>query len=102
MYSPNLLAYRNFKLLQKLPNGLTAVATIQVAGRGRGNNVWVTPMGALVWSTVVRHPSQLESQAPVVFMQYLVALAIVEAIKNYGTGYADMPVRLKWPNDICE
>ncbi|KAL0635060.1 biotin holocarboxylase synthetase [Maublancomyces gigas] len=98
--STNTILEKNFKLLQKFPNGLTAVATLQIAGRGRGNNVWVTPMGALVWSTVVRHPSQLESQAPVVFMQYLAALAIVEAIKNYGADYADMPVRLKWPNDI--
>lgn len=55
-----------------------------------------------MWSTVIRHPQQLDSQAPVVFMQYLVALAIVEAIKNYGAGYEEMSVRLKWPNDICE
>lgn len=59
-------------------------------------------MGALVWSTVIRHPAQLGHDAPVVFVQYLVALAIVEAIKNYGAGYGDMPVHLKWPNDICK
>jgi len=92
---------RNFELLQRLPSGLTAVATLQVAGRGRGSNVWVSPMGALVFSTCIRHPRELSVQAPVVFVQYLVALAIVEAIKGYDIGFGDMPVRLKWPNDIC-
>ena len=93
---------RNFELLQRLPSGLTAVATLQVAGRGRGSNVWVSPMGALVFSTCIRHPRELSVQAPVVFVQYLVALAIVEAIKSYDIGFGDMPVRLKWPNDICD
>jgi biotin-(acetyl-CoA carboxylase) ligase len=35
-------------------------------------------------------------------VQYLAALAVVEGIKTYDHGYADMPVKLKWPNDICE
>ncbi|KAL7273035.1 biotin holocarboxylase synthetase [Rhizina undulata] len=98
--STNTLLDKNFNLLQRLPSGLTAVATVQVAGRGRGSNVWVSPMGALVFSTCLRHPLELGVQAPVVFVQYLVALAIVEGIKTYGQGYREMPVRLKWPNDI--
>ncbi len=44
----------------------------------------------------------LMAQAPVVFLQYLAALAIVEGIKTYDRGYEHMPVRLKWPNDICK
>lgn len=108
--STNTILDKNFTLLQRLPTGLTAVATIQVSGRGRGSNSWVTPLGALVWSTVIRHAAHLGTTAPVVFIQYLVALAVVEAIKSYGDyngngeaedeGYAAMPVRLKWPNDI--
>jgi biotin-(acetyl-CoA carboxylase) ligase len=35
-------------------------------------------------------------------VQYLAALAVVEGIKTYDHGYFDMPVKLKWPNDICE
>ncbi|RPA96445.1 class II aaRS and biotin synthetase [Choiromyces venosus 120613-1] len=98
--STNTMLDKNFELLQRLPSGLTAVATLQVAARGRGSNVWVSPMGALVFSTCIRHPRELSVQAPVVFVQYLVALAIVEAIKSYDIGFEDMPVRLKWPNDI--
>lgn len=44
----------------------------------------------------------LMPQAPVVFLQYIAALAIVEGIKTYDRGYERIPVRLKWPNDICK
>ncbi len=54
-----------------------------------------------MFSTVVRHQVSLTSHAPIVFLQYLAALAIVEGIKTYDVGYKDMPVKLKWPNDIC-
>ena len=54
-----------------------------------------------MFSTVIRHPINLTPQAPVVFLQYLAALAIVEGIKTYDVGYERIPVRLKWPNDIC-
>ena len=92
---------RNTELLRRLPSGFTATATVQVAGRGRGSNVWVSPAGSLMFSTVVRHQVSLTSHAPIVFLQYLAALAIVEGIKTYDVGYKDMPVKLKWPNDIC-
>lgn len=88
-------------MLRRLPNGFTATATVQVAGRGRGTNVWVSPAGSLMFSTVIRHPMSLMPTAPVVFIQYLAAIAIVEGIKNYDKGFQKMPVKLKWPNDIC-
>lgn len=93
---------RNPKLLSCLPTGFTATATIQVAGRGRGSNVWVSPAGSLILSTCINHPIHLSNTAPVVFVQYLAAIAIVEGIKSYDHGYSSLPVRLKWPNDICK
>ncbi|KAI5782734.1 biotin-protein ligase [Geopyxis carbonaria] len=98
--STNTMLDKNNKFLQHLPNGLTFTATSQVAGRGRGNNVWISPFGSLIFSTVIRHSLSLSTQAPVIFVQYVVALAIVEAVKTYGHGYEGMQVRLKWPNDI--
>ena len=92
---------RNTELLRRLPAGFTATATVQVAGRGRGSNVWVSPAGSLMFSTVIRHPVSLTTQAPVVFLQYLAALAIVEGIKTYDSGFRSLPIKLKWPNDIC-
>lgn len=98
--STNTMLEKNTEILRRLPAGFTATATVQVAGRGRGSNVWVSPAGSLMFSTVVRHPVSLTSHAPVVFLQYLAALAIVEGIKTYDVGYKDMQVKLKWPNDI--
>ncbi|KAK0615667.1 biotin-protein ligase [Bombardia bombarda] len=99
--STNTLLEKNPKLLSKLPTGFTIAATTQVAGRGRGSNVWVAPAGSLIMSTVINHPAHLASTRPIVFIQYLAAIAIVEAIKSYdGTRYSATPVKLKWPNDI--
>lgn len=51
-------------------------------------------------STVINHPAHLASTRPIVFIQYLAAIAIVEAIKTYDVGYEDFPVKVKWPNDV--
>ena len=99
--STNTMLEKNTKFLRTLPQGFTATATVQVAGRGRGSNVWVSPPGSLMFSTVVRHPMAQMRTAPVVFVQYLAAMAIINGIKSYdGKLYRDMPVKLKWPNDI--
>ncbi|KAJ2058728.1 biotin holocarboxylase synthetase [Coemansia sp. S2] len=88
---------RNTKLQALLPNGTVNVATIQLAGRGRGRNPWVSPVGCLQFTMLLRHP--LLKQAPVVMLQYLIALAVVESVKTQP-GYEGIPLRLKWPNDL--
>jgi biotin--protein ligase len=98
--STNTILEKNQKLLNHLPNGFTATAGVQIAGRGRGNNVWVSPRGSLIYSTLLRHSITLSNSAPVVFVQYLAAISIAEGIKSYAPGYESMPVRLKWPNDV--
>jgi biotin--protein ligase len=98
--STNTLLEKNPSLLRNLPNGFTMTATTQIAGRGRGSNVWIAPPGALMFSTVLHHSFALSQSAPVIFIQYLAALAIVQGIKGYAPGYQQIPVKLKWPNDI--
>ncbi|KAI9273661.1 biotin-protein ligase [Sporodiniella umbellata] len=88
---------KNYNFTQILPNGLVCLATNQIAGRGRGKNAWVSQAGALQFSFIVRHG--LHPKAPVVFIQYLIANAIVESIRT-RPGYEQVPLRLKWPNDI--
>ena len=94
------VASRNHNLLSKLPTGFTLAATTQVAGRGRGANVWIAPPGSLIVSTVINHPAHLATSRPIVFIQYLAALATVEAVKSYDEGYSDFPIKIKWPNDV--
>jgi biotin--protein ligase len=98
--STNTLLEKNPSLLRNLPNGFTVTATTQIAGRGRGSNVWVAPPGAMMFSTVIHHSFALSQSAPVIFVQYLAALAIVQGIQEYAPGYEKIPVKLKWPNDI--
>lgn len=88
--------------MSKLPTGFTFTASTQVAGRGRGTNVWVAPPGSLLFSTIINHPAHLAASRPIVFLQYIAAIATVEAIQSYGKGYENLPVKLKWPNDICK
>ncbi|KAF2712062.1 class II aaRS and biotin synthetase [Pleomassaria siparia CBS 279.74] len=98
--STNTLLEKNPSLLRNLPDGFTLTATTQIAGRGRGTNVWVAPPGALMFSTVMHHSFQLSQSAPVIFVQYLAAIAIIRGVKQYAPGYDKVPVKLKWPNDI--
>jgi biotin--protein ligase len=98
--STNSLLEKNPALLRNLPSGFTMTATTQIAGRGRGGNVWISPPGGLMFSTVMHHSIAMSQTAPVVFIQYLAALAIVQGIKNYAPGYSKIPVKLKWPNDV--
>ncbi|KAF2687260.1 class II aaRS and biotin synthetase [Lentithecium fluviatile CBS 122367] len=98
--STNTLLEKNPTLLRHLPTGFTLTATTQVAGRGRGSNVWVAPPGVLAFSVVIHHGFTLMESAPITFIQYIAALASVRGIKGYGPGYDKIPVKLKWPNDI--
>ncbi|PNP75212.1 hypothetical protein FNYG_11355 [Fusarium nygamai] len=98
--STNTMLEKNPKLMPKLPSGFTVSATTQVAGRGRGSNVWIAPPGMLIFSTVINHPAHLAVTRPVVFIQYITAIAMVEAVQSYDRGYETIPIKLKWPNDI--
>lgn len=96
--STQTLLDRNPILLRMLPSGFTIVATSQLNGRGRAGNAWISPRGSLAFSFVLRLPSNLTPR--LVFVQYLVSLAIVEGIHTYAPGWEDVNVSIKWPNDI--
>ncbi|RLV89629.1 4-hydroxybenzoate polyprenyltransferase mitochondrial [Spathaspora sp. JA1] len=105
--STNTILEKNPNWLEHLPSGFTLTATTQIAGRGRGGNVWINPRGVLATSILFKIPQSAKSSSSVVTMQYLCGLALIEAILGYGSvesgkgiGYEDMPLRLKWPNDI--
>ena len=75
--------------------GLAVLADVQLAGKGRGKNEWVSPKGCLSFSYL----SHYSNGATLPFVQYLVSLAVVKAIKN-KPGLGSLPLHIKWPNDI--
>lgn len=87
---------KNFLLTKALPNGFTILCSHQLAGRGRGANSWVSPPGVLSFSMILRY-KPLRSHEGLVFIQYLISLSVVQAIRKINT---NIDVRLKWPNDI--
>ncbi|ORZ24163.1 biotin-protein ligase [Absidia repens] len=98
MESTQTILNRNFDFIKTLPSGSVCLASNQIAGRGRGKNSWVSQEGGLQFSLMLRH-SVNYVQAPVVFLQYLISLAVVESILA-RPGYEQVPLFLKWPNDI--
>ena len=96
--------HRNPRFLASLQAPIVSLATFQLAGRGRGSNTWLSPMGCLQFSILVRAPLRGSGlSAPrLVFVQYLVGLAIVRACRDERVLGAERGarVRLKWPNDV--
>ncbi|KAJ7721032.1 class II aaRS and biotin synthetase [Mycena metata] len=92
---------KNARFMGLLPTPLVSLASHQLAGRGRGANVWLSPSGCLQFSLLLRLSLATFPANKLVFVQYLFALAVVEACRDESVlGEAASPVRLKWPNDI--
>ncbi|CAL1709596.1 unnamed protein product [Somion occarium] len=92
---------KNPRLLSSLPVPFLSLASHQLAGRGRGGNTWVSPTGCLQFSLLLRVPLSQLPATKLVFVQYLFALAVVEACRHDNImGRSGEAVRLKWPNDI--
>jgi biotin---protein ligase len=76
-----------------LHDDIVFVAHQQVQGKGRGSNVWESPPGCLCFS----FKTKLPDATLLPFMQYIVSLAMVKAVKRIAP---DVKVQLKWPNDL--
>ncbi|AAS52005.1 ADR085Wp [Eremothecium gossypii ATCC 10895] len=102
--STSVLLDSNKKLLGLLPeNSVLHVGSLQLSGRGRGSNSWVNPRGVSASTTCISLPlvSPITGKhISIVFVQYLAILAYCEAILSYGSGFEDIPIRIKWPNDM--
>ncbi|KAH9941532.1 hypothetical protein B0H21DRAFT_544431 [Amylocystis lapponica] len=72
---------KNRHMLAALPTPLLSLASHQLAGRGRGTNVWLSPAGCLQFSLLLRAPCAVLPAARLVFVQYLAALAVVAACR---------------------
>jgi biotin-[acetyl-CoA-carboxylase] ligase BirA-like protein len=75
------------------PEGTLVVAEKQCCGKGTRGRTWFSPNGGLYLSLIVRPPIAA-GEAPRITLMTSVAAA--EALLSL----ADMPVAVKWPNDI--
>lgn len=65
-------------------------ADAQTAGRGREGRSWLSPVGGLYLSVLLRPPGPLVSRLPLA-----AGVAVAEAVEEHGTR-----AELKWPNDV--
>uniref|UniRef100_A0A803YP92 Holocarboxylase synthetase n=1 Tax=Meleagris gallopavo TaxID=9103 RepID=A0A803YP92_MELGA len=93
----NLLDGLMFKLPEEM--GLIAIAVRQTQGKGRGGNVWLSPIGCALSTLHITIPLHSNLGQRIPFIQHLVSLAVVESVRSLP-GYEDIDLRVKWPNDI--
>ncbi|MCD6512194.1 MAG: biotin--[acetyl-CoA-carboxylase] ligase [Thermoplasmata archaeon] len=74
------------KLIDEGKNNFAVVADYQKEGRGRLEREWISPLGGLYMSVVIKKDDRAFMRAGV---------AVVKALKHAG-----IEANLKWPNDV--
>ncbi|RXG57668.1 Biotin--protein ligase [Armadillidium vulgare] len=82
-----------------LEDGIAVIAIRQREGRGRYGNMWLSPLGCTMFSLQLHFSVSSNMGQCLPFLQHLMSLAMVTAVTGIP-GYKDIPLRLKWPNDI--
>lgn len=75
------------------PQGTTACAECQTAGKGRSGRVWVSPAGENIYFSILLRPSFPADKAPGITL--VMGLSVTEALRRMG-----LDVGIKWPNDV--
>lgn len=70
--------------LKSEAEGILCVSDVQTSGRGRGENRWTSPEGCLCFS----FSTGLEEARLLPFFQYVVSIAMYQAISEVGGGDA--------------
>ncbi|XP_003492639.1 biotin--protein ligase isoform X1 [Bombus impatiens] len=83
----------------QLGHGLAVIVRQQTQGRGRSKNIWLSPKGAALFTLQLHVPTDTILGRRISILQHLVSVAIISAFKSLS-GYEDIDLRLKWPNDI--
>jgi BirA family biotin operon repressor/biotin-[acetyl-CoA-carboxylase] ligase len=90
--STNDLVSQNLTDVTK-DTGLVVIADEQTNGRGRLDRSWSTPAGSGIAMTVGVHTATYPYELSVVPL--ISGVAVIRALRSF-----DIPVELKWPNDI--
>lgn len=71
------------------------VADFQTAGRGQGTNSWESERGKNLLFSIGFHPANIEPRG-----QFVLSMAIANAIRRVMESLLKVAVEVKWPNDI--
>ena len=76
--------FRNLSFVQNIPQdaGAVVVTSHQIRGRGRGGNMWLSPLGCMMFSLHVRVDFNTELGSRLPFLQHIASLAVVEAVRT--------------------
>ncbi|GAB4310301.1 MAG: biotin--[acetyl-CoA-carboxylase] ligase [Methanobacteriaceae archaeon] len=74
-------------------NGTLIIAQTQRRGKGRNGKKWISPLGG-VWMSIILRPTIKPEKAPQLTL--VTGVAVAETLKKQ-TG---LDVKIKWPNDI--
>ncbi len=92
--STNSQLMRRLQGAPYLAKGTALVAEAQTAGRGRRGNSWFSPFGANLYLSIYW---QLEQGIQAAMgLSLVIGIAVAEVLEQQF----QLPVRLKWPNDI--
>jgi len=77
------------------PEGTVVVAEEQTGGRGRLGRSWSSPFGKGIWMSVLLKPPLAPQDTPLFTL-----LAAAAVVKGILVNLPDLPVGIKWPNDL--
>ncbi|XP_076317456.1 biotin--protein ligase-like isoform X3 [Tachypleus tridentatus] len=80
-------------------SGILAIARYQTKGRGRSGNQWLSPNGCAMFTLHVSFSVKSFLGQSLPFLQHLTTLAVIQAV-CHRSGYEDISLKIKWPNDI--
>src|SRR4051812_48103402 len=79
-----------------VPEGLVVVAEQQLDGRGRRDRTWLSPPRAGLTLSVLLRPGPSVPQRHWGWLSLLAGVALRETVERR----AELPAKLKWPNDL--
>lgn len=81
------------KIANDVQEGTVVISEEQTKGKGRLGRSWESKSKEGIWMSIILKPEIIPYKAP--FITLIVGAAIVKALNNL-----QVPVKIKWPNDI--
>lgn len=88
-----------YALSVRMKHGLAVIPRQQTQGQGRGNHVWLSPIGCAMFTLQVYISRDSILSKQISLLQHIVAVAMVSAVRSIPE-YQAINLRIKWPNDI--